>query len=54
MNWQETIKLKEIQELAKEFFLPCVTRKDEVTIIGEKYLIIFKRQENTCQLHKII
>lgn len=40
----EEVDVKVLQNLAQEFGLPCIVREDEVTIVGEAQLIVFKRQ----------
>jgi len=45
------VTLKDLQYLAECFGLPCIIQGSEITIIGEKRLLVFKRQENNqCQL----
>lgn len=52
---EQLINIKELEALADQFALPCIIREEEVTIIGNVQLLIFKRQEkNTCQLKQVI
>jgi hypothetical protein len=39
-----------LMQLAFEFGLPCILRKNILTIIGEKQLLIFNLEDNTCQI----
>lgn len=43
----EEVDVKVLQSLAHEFGLPCIVREDEITIIGEVQLIVFKRQKRS-------
>jgi hypothetical protein len=54
-NWFSHIEeTKWIKSLASDFGLPCIENKNNLTIVGEKQLLIFKKQEETqCQLIEI-
>ena len=48
------LNLLDIIKLANEFGLPCIERKDSVTVVGFEKLVIFKISEDTkCQLTEI-
>jgi len=55
MDTNKRVPMRDILHLAELFGLPCIIRSTEITIMGEKKLIVFKRQErDICQLIQTI
>lgn len=47
------VTLQDLIKLSEEFGLPCIVRNKEITIIGEKTVLVFKykqEEKNQCQL----
>lgn len=50
----ETItSTEELFILAEELGLPCIEQAEIITVVGERQLIVFKQEENQCQLIEI-
>ncbi len=50
MEEETEIRINTLKELAAAFGLPCIVRKEHITIIGEVQLLLFKIKENNqCQ-----
>lgn len=51
----QRVAIHELLQIAEELSLACIVRATEITVMGVKQILIFKRQENeTCQLIQII
>lgn len=50
---ETTVETNDLIKLAAEFGLACVENEDSVTVIGLDHLLIFKLEENKCQLTEI-
>lgn len=50
----EIIEIQYLMELAEELGLPCIENNNSLTVVGEKQLLIFnKQEEHKCQLIEI-
>lgn len=55
MIQDKLVRVEDLLYLAACFNLPCIVRDTEITVMGTKQILIFKRQEKeTCQLIQII